>query len=113
MNKNDVGFGILFICLGVFAAILPSLGLLSPGEMFDPRIAPVVTVIGVVFLIMGAMSKGGAETIPQPIQPQPQPPQQIVRTLVICPKCGIRVSAEAKFCPECGASLMPGKPQPA
>ncbi|MFH2110731.1 MAG: zinc-ribbon domain-containing protein [Candidatus Bathyarchaeota archaeon] len=110
MDKNNVGFGIFFICLGVFAAILPSLGLLSPGEMFDPRIAPVVTFIGIVFLIMGLMSKGETGAVSQPIQPQP--PQQVVRTLVICPGCGSRVSAEVKFCPECGTSLMPGKPQP-
>lgn len=110
MGKNNVGTGVFFICIGVFAAIIPYIGVLSPGESFDPRLAPVAIVIGIVFLIMGALSKSETETVPQPTQPQP--PQQIVKTLVICPKCGIRVSAEAKFCPECGASLMPRKPQP-
>ena len=110
MDKNNLVTGIVFICIGAFAFILPSLGLLSPGESFDWRIAPVTIVIGFAFLIMAAISKDETVTIPQPIQPQPQ--QQIVRTLVICPKCGIRVPSEMKFCPECGASLTPGKPQP-
>jgi hypothetical protein len=119
MDKNNLVTGIVFICIGAFALILPSLGLLSPGESFDWRIAPVTIVIGFAFLIMAAISKDETVTIPQPIQPQPmqqqqqqQPPQQLVRTLVICPKCGIRIPVEMKFCPECGANLTPGKPQP-
>ena len=107
MGKNNVGTGVFFICIGVFAAIIPYIGVLSPGESFDPRLAPVAIVIGIVFLIMGALSKSETETVPQPTQPQP--PQQIVKTLVICPVCGSRVSAEVKFCPECGTSLMPRK----
>jgi len=63
MDKNNVGFGIIFICIGVFAAIIPYIGVLSPGESFDPRLAPVAIVIGIVFLIMGAMSKSETETL--------------------------------------------------
>ena len=63
MDKNNVGFGIIFICIGVFAAIIPYIGVLSPGESFDPRLAPVAIVIGIVFLIMGAMSKSETGTL--------------------------------------------------
>lgn len=113
MDKNNVVFGIIMICLGVFAFLLPFSGLLPPGQHIDGRFPPIAIVSGVVFLIMGLMSKSEDATIPQPIQTQPaqpQPPQQITKILVICPKCGIRVSAEAKFCPECATSLMPKKP---
>ena len=112
MDKNNVVLGIVFICLGVFAFMLPFSGLLSPGEYIDMRFPPLGIGIGVVFLIMGLMSKSEDATIPQPVQmqpAQPQAPQQITKILVICPKCGIRVSAEAKFCPECATSLMPKK----
>jgi len=101
--------GLFFIGISIFAAILPGLGLLSPGESFDPRIAPVTGFIGIVFLIMGFVFNS-KKAVPQPIQQpmqQMQPPQQIVRTLVICPNCRKRVAAESKFCPECGASLTP------
>ncbi|MBC8224411.1 zinc ribbon domain-containing protein [Candidatus Bathyarchaeota archaeon] len=115
MKNNNVATGVLFMILGVISVAIPRIGVLSPGETFDSRIAPLCFLIGFVFFIMGAMSKSDEKTIPQPIQSQPiqsQPPQRIVEILVICPKCGNRVSAESKFCPECGASLMPGKPQP-
>ncbi len=106
MDKNFVTPGIVFIAIGLFATLIPVLGLLGPGELFDMRIGPVCFLIGIIFIVYGVVSKDKT-SIPQPIQAQP--PQQVVKTLVICPKCGSRVSAEHKFCPECGASLMPGK----
>ena len=110
MNASSVALGIMFMCIGIFAVFVPDLGLLAPGEAWDPRIGPVCFVFGIAMLIFGAVSKKEKKTIPQPIQVQP--PQQIVKTLLICPKCGNRVPAESKFCLECGASLTPAKPRP-
>jgi len=105
MDMNFIVTGIIFILVGFLATTV------------DSRLTLGGLAFGVLSIIIGLVSKS-EKTAPQPFIPLPtqpfqQPPQQVVRTLVICPKCGNRVSAEAKFCPECGANLMPGKPQPA
>jgi len=113
MDKNHVKLGIVFICLGASYFVGLFFGLIPPGESIDGRIPPLFMGIGFFFLIFGLKSTSADAPIPQPIQTQPaqpQPPQQITKILVICPECGNRVSAEAKFCPECATSLMPKKP---
>lgn len=90
--------GVIFFIVGIMATTV------------DMRLAVGGIVFGVLSIIIGFASKSTKDAPPVFI---PQPPQQVVRTLVICPKCGNRVSADVKFCPECGANLMPGKPQPA
>ncbi len=102
MKADDVAVGILFICIGIFVWIAPDMGLLPPGQILDQRLAPIAFIIGIVFLISGLASKN-EKIIAQPVQPQQ--PQHVVKTLVICPKCGSHVPAESKFCPECGTSL--------
>ena len=107
MDKGKFSGGIFFIFLGVFAALLPYLGLLSPGEVLDPRFPYAAVGIGVLFLIMGLTSNSEELPTPQPVTSQP--PQQMIKTLVVCPKCGNRTSVESKYCPECATSLMPKK----
>ncbi len=54
----------------------------------------------------GAGLGTGMVLIPQIMTPQGQV-QAPTAALVICPKCGARVPATSKFCPECGTSLTP------
>jgi len=105
MDKGNVTGGIFFIIIGVFAAFLPYSGLLSPGEVIDPRLTYVAVGIGVMFLLMGITSDSEETPFPQPTASQP--PQQIVKMLVLCPNCGSRVPAESKYCPECATNLNP------
>ena len=52
----------------------------------------------------GAGLGTGMVLIPQIMTPQ-GPAQAPAAALVICPKCGSRVPATSKFCPECGTQL--------
>jgi len=52
----------------------------------------------------GAALGTGMVLIPQIMTPQ-GPAQAPAAALVICPKCGSRVPATSKFCPECGTQL--------
>src|SRR4030042_5438417 len=54
----------------------------------------------------GAGLGTGMVLIPQIMTPQ-GPAQAPAAALVICPKCGSRVPATSKFCPECGTQLTP------
>jgi len=54
----------------------------------------------------GAALGTGMVLIPQIMTPQ-GPAQAPAAALVICPKCGSRVPATSKFCPECGTTLTP------
>src|SRR4030066_492849 len=54
----------------------------------------------------GAALGAGMVLIPQIMTPQ-GPAQAPAAALVICPKCGSRVPATSKFCPECGTQLTP------
>ncbi len=52
----------------------------------------------------GAALGTGMVLIPQIMTPQ-GPAQAPAAALVICPKCGSKVPATSKFCPECGTQL--------
>jgi membrane protease subunit (stomatin/prohibitin family) len=52
----------------------------------------------------GAALGTGMVLIPQIMTPQ-GPAQAPAAALVICPKCGSKVPATSKFCPECGTTL--------
>jgi membrane protease subunit (stomatin/prohibitin family) len=54
----------------------------------------------------GAGLGTGMVLIPQIMTPS-GPAQAPAAALVICPKCGARVPATSKFCPECGTTLTP------
>jgi len=54
----------------------------------------------------GAGLGTGMVLIPQIMTPS-GPAQAPAAALVICPKCGSRVPATSKFCPECGTTLSP------
>ena len=54
----------------------------------------------------GAALGTGMVLIPQIMTPQ-GPAQAPAAALVICPKCGAKVPATSKFCPECGTQLTP------
>jgi membrane protease subunit (stomatin/prohibitin family) len=54
----------------------------------------------------GAGLGTGMVLIPQIMTPT-GPAQAPAAALVICPKCGARVPATSKFCPECGTTLTP------
>jgi membrane protease subunit (stomatin/prohibitin family) len=54
----------------------------------------------------GAALGTGMVLIPQIMTPT-GPAQAPAAALVICPKCGARVPATSKFCPECGTQLTP------
>lgn len=54
----------------------------------------------------GAGLGTGMVLIPQIMTPT-GPAQAPAAALVICPKCGSRVPATSKFCPECGTALTP------
>jgi membrane protease subunit (stomatin/prohibitin family) len=54
----------------------------------------------------GAALGTGMVLIPQIMTPQ-GPAQAPAAALVICPKCGARIPATSKFCPECGTTLTP------
>jgi len=49
----------------------------------------------------------GMVLIPQIMNQQGAPQAAPATTLVICPKCGEKVPATSKFCPNCGTSLTP------
>jgi membrane protease subunit (stomatin/prohibitin family) len=49
----------------------------------------------------------GMVLIPQIMTPTGAPQAAPAAALVICPKCGSKVPATSKFCPECGTSLTP------
>ncbi len=49
----------------------------------------------------------GMVLIPQIMNQQGQPQAAPAAALVICPKCGEKVPATSKFCPNCGTSLTP------
>ncbi|MBT0160453.1 SPFH domain-containing protein [Candidatus Bathyarchaeota archaeon A05DMB-2] len=54
----------------------------------------------------GAALGTGMVLIPQLMTPT-GPTQAPAAALVICPKCGAKVPATSKFCPECGTALTP------
>jgi len=54
----------------------------------------------------GAALGTGMVLIP-PIMTPTGPTQAPAAALVICPKCGARIPATSKFCPECGTPLVP------
>lgn len=54
----------------------------------------------------GAALGTGMVLIPQIMTPT-GPTQAPAAALVICPKCGAKVPATSKFCPECGTALTP------
>ena len=54
----------------------------------------------------GAGLGTGMVLIPQVMTPS-GPAQAPAAALVICPKCGARVPATSKFCPDCGTQLAP------
>ncbi len=49
----------------------------------------------------------GMVLIPQIMTPQGTPQAAPAAALVICPKCGEKVPATSKFCPNCGTNLTP------
>jgi membrane protease subunit (stomatin/prohibitin family) len=49
----------------------------------------------------------GMVLIPQIMTPTGQPQAAPAAALVICPKCGEKVPATSKFCPNCGTNLTP------
>ena len=49
----------------------------------------------------------GMVLIPQIMTPQGTPQAAPAAALVICPKCGEKVPATSKFCPNCGTTLTP------
>jgi membrane protease subunit (stomatin/prohibitin family) len=49
----------------------------------------------------------GMVLIPQIMNQQGQPQAAPAAALVICPKCGEKVPATSKFCPNCGTHLVP------
>jgi membrane protease subunit (stomatin/prohibitin family) len=49
----------------------------------------------------------GMVLIPQIMNQQGQPQAAPAAALVICPKCGEKVPATSKFCPNCGTNLTP------
>ena len=49
----------------------------------------------------------GMVLIPQVMTPTGTPQAVPAATLVICPKCGEKVPATSKFCPNCGTNLTP------
>jgi RNA polymerase subunit RPABC4/transcription elongation factor Spt4 len=53
-----------------------------------------------------------ASTNVKPDQPQPSPSRPETPAQIRCPKCGALVSANAAFCPQCGAQIAP-PPAPA
>jgi len=54
----------------------------------------------------GAGFGTGMVLIPQIMTPT-GPAQAPAAALVICPKCGAKIPATSKFCPECGTSITP------
>jgi membrane protease subunit (stomatin/prohibitin family) len=54
----------------------------------------------------GAALGTGMVLIPQIMTPT-GPAQAPAAALVICPKCGARIPATSKFCPECGTAITP------
>lgn len=54
----------------------------------------------------GAGLGTGMVLIPQIMTPT-GPAQAPAAALVICPKCGARIPATSKFCPECGTTITP------
>jgi len=54
----------------------------------------------------GAGLGTGMVLIPQIMTPS-GPAQAPAAALVICPKCGARIPATSKFCPECGTTIAP------
>jgi multisubunit Na+/H+ antiporter MnhG subunit len=57
MDEGWVAIGIFFIFIGIFATLVPELGLLAPGELYDLRIATLCFVGGILFLLLGLISK--------------------------------------------------------
>jgi membrane protease subunit (stomatin/prohibitin family) len=55
----------------------------------------------------GAAIGTGMVLIPQIMTPQGPAQASAAAALVICPKCGAKVPATSKFCPECGTTLTP------
>jgi membrane protease subunit (stomatin/prohibitin family) len=53
----------------------------------------------------------GMVLIPQIMTPQGTPQAAPTAALVICPKCGEKVPATSKFCPNCGTNLTPPSQQ--
>jgi len=49
----------------------------------------------------------GMVLIPQIMNQQGAPQAAPAAALVICPKCGEKVPATSKFCPNCGTNLTP------
>lgn len=58
----------------------------------------------------GAGLGTGMVLIPQIMTPT-GPAQAPAAALVICPKCGARIPATSKFCPECGTAITPPSEQ--
>lgn len=71
--------------------------------------------VGFLMVIVGLVTSASKPQPPVIVQqstqiplqvPTPQTPHKI---MAICPKCKARVPLETKFCPECGANLIPKK----
>lgn len=60
-------------------------------------------LVGLIMIVVGCVTSSP--------KPSPPPTPMVISTqrevLVICPECHVRVSSEAKFCPECGEDLKP------
>lgn len=110
MDAGWIALGVMFILFGIFAASIPELGLLGPGEALDPRIAPLCFVFGLIFFIIGAVSKKGTKSIQQPIQvPSVAISPQVTKAQVVkikCPRCDHLNDEDAKFCMKCGSPLV-------
>lgn len=74
-------------------------------------IVSMIPIGNLYFLWKAAEIISGHEKTLGAAEPEHQaPPQQAsVPVLAICPKCHARISADTKFCTECGANLKPKK----
>ena len=83
----------------VLGFLIYSEPLRSPGDVVSATFI-LLLFVGIVFLpIRIAILRRRRKALEKPA------PKVIEKVLVVCPKCDKRVSAESKFCPECGAKL--------
>lgn len=90
------------IVFGLVLIILPIGGALSGEAAFKGDAGAISATLAIVLgVILIASNVRASNTAELPLQPS----QQIVTTLVICPNCGKRVSADFVVCPYCGTPL--------
>ena len=108
-----IGFALMMACLEMEPAALDFISRFGLSSYYEGiGLGAAVSVIGLIVLIVGALSPSPKNSTPPAGIQEHTKPSAISDVLVICPKCKARVSSKAKFCPECGEHLWPDMDKP-